>query len=74
MPNTVAELGGIPLEQDEDPFFCLLEDDNLITSVSVTTDRLLIPQDSNEKLHDVHLIIHATVLNPSALFAGNRLV
>lgn len=74
MPNTVAELGGIPLEQDEDPFFCLLEDDNLITSVSVTTDRLLIPEDSGETLHDVHLIIHATVLNPSALFAGNRLV
>jgi len=74
MPNTVAELGGIPLEPDEDPFFCLLEDDNLITSVSVTTDRLLIPQDSDEKPHDVHLIIHTTVLNPSALFAGNRLV
>jgi hypothetical protein len=74
MPDTVAELGGIPLERNEDPFFCLLEDDKLITSVSVTTDRLLMPQDSEEKLHDVHLIIHATVMNPSALFAGNRLV
>jgi hypothetical protein len=36
MPSTVAELGGLPLEPDENPFFCLLEDDNLVTSVSVT--------------------------------------
>lgn len=28
---------------DENPFFCLLEDDNLITKVSVETDRLLEP-------------------------------
>lgn len=74
MPKTTVELGGWPLEPDEDPFFCLLEDDNLITSVSVTTDRLLLPQDSDENLHDVQLLIHATVVNPSALFAGNRLV
>ena len=73
MPDTVSDLGGIPLGPDEDPFFCLLEDDSLITSVSITTDRLLIPQESDENVHDVCLIIHATVLNPSALFTGNRL-
>jgi hypothetical protein len=74
MPSTVDDLAGFPLEPDENPFFCLLEDDSLITSVSVTTDRLLIPQAADENLHDVSLIIHATVVNPSALFTGNRLV
>lgn len=34
--------GGVP-STDETPFFCLLEDDNLITKVSVETDRLLEP-------------------------------
>ena len=74
MPSTVAELGGLPIEPDENPFFCLLEDDSLITSVSITTDRLLIPQDSGEKIHNVELVIHVSVVNPSALFAGGRLV
>jgi|ERR1039458_8394765 hypothetical protein len=73
MPETVSDLGGLPLESDENPFFCLLEDDSLITSVTITTDRLLLERDSEEKRNDVYLIIHVTVLNPSALFAGNRL-
>lgn len=41
-------------EPDETPFFCLLEDDDLITSVSITTDRLL-RYDNPKKLH---IIIH----------------
>lgn len=36
------------------PFYCVLEDDGLITSVSVTCDRLLNP----ENKEDVSLIIH----------------
>jgi hypothetical protein len=74
MPSTVPELGGLTLEADENPFFCLLEDDSLITSVSVTTDRLLVPCDFEERIHDVRLVMHITVLDPSALFVGNRLV
>ena len=31
----------------ETPFFCLLEDDNLIASLSVNTDRLLEPSESS---------------------------
>jgi hypothetical protein len=30
--------------QDEDPFYCLLEDDNLITEINITSDRLLLPR------------------------------
>lgn len=74
MPETVAELGGLSIDQDEDPFFCLLEDDQLITRVSVTTDRLIVPQKSDESVHDVFLVIHVVMVNPSAVFAGDRLV
>lgn len=44
MPKNVAELPKIfsPCD-DEIPFYCLLEDDNLITSLSVKTGRLLEP-------------------------------
>lgn len=43
---------------DETPLYCLLEDDKLITKVSVETDRLLIP-DANSK--EVQLTIRVTM-------------
>jgi hypothetical protein len=52
-PNALPK-GAVP-QSDETPFFCLLEDDNLITRVSVETDRLLEPVDSNS---EVVLFIH----------------
>lgn len=44
MPSNQAELGGydVPAE-GEDPFFVLMEDDNLLNRVSVETDILLQP-------------------------------
>ena len=74
LPVDVKELGGYAIEQDEDPFFCLLEDDALITSLTVTTDRLIIPMKAEENISDILLVIHVTMVNPSAVFAGNRLV
>ncbi|MBI2880770.1 MAG: hypothetical protein HYY21_04230 [Candidatus Tectomicrobia bacterium] len=44
-------------QEGEDPFFCLLEDDNLITKVSVETDRLLYPCESSS---EVEMLIHVT--------------
>jgi hypothetical protein len=41
----------------EDPLFCLLDDDQYIDQVTVKTDRLLLPQESNEGVHDVLLVI-----------------
>jgi hypothetical protein len=38
-PNALP--AGVTPNVDEQPFFCLLEDDNLITEVTVRTDRLL---------------------------------
>jgi hypothetical protein len=48
MPKEEKEIpkGDIPGE-NENPFFCLLEDDNLITKVAVATDRLLKPCDDS---------------------------
>lgn len=42
----------------ENPFFCLLEDDNLITDIKITTDRLLTPMEQDEQINDVHLVLH----------------
>lgn len=48
--------GDTPRE-GEDPFYCLLEDDNLITKVQVETDRLL---DECKSRSEVVLLIHVT--------------
>ena len=41
-PNTLSELPDeAEPDEREEPFFCLLDDDNLITGLSVKTDRLL---------------------------------
>jgi hypothetical protein len=55
MPQVPAEIpaGDLP-DENEKPFFCLLEDDVLITRVSVETDRLL---ESEEPPSHVHLVI-----------------
>jgi hypothetical protein len=57
VPDVIKGMPDMPSE-DEDPFFCLLEDDCLITALSVTTDTLLVPQADEERQHDVVLVIH----------------
>lgn len=47
-----------PPEPDFNPIFCLLRDDIQITSVRVTTDRLLAPLEDGEKRNDVLLVTH----------------
>jgi hypothetical protein len=62
------ELGGCLPEADEDPLYCLLEDDALITEVAVKTDVLLQP--ISGKTSDARLVmtvrikpIEATIAN-----------
>lgn len=62
MLNNCSELCNEPPAPDEDPFFCLLEDDRLITEVKIATDRLLTPVSQDESVNDVHLIIHVRTL------------
>jgi len=66
VPKYNSECENMPPQKGEDPFFCLLEDDALITEVKITTDRLLTPMEQDEQIHDVHLVLHVTtkILNP----------
>lgn len=50
MPRQMNALPTVAPASGEDPFFCLLEDDNLVTSLTVRTEQLLIP---NMKQNDV---------------------
>ncbi|MFQ5914763.1 MAG: hypothetical protein ACE5JS_16470 [Nitrospinota bacterium] len=61
MPKDSRELpsGDHPLP-DEDPFFCLLEDDALVTNVSVTTDPLLEQAQPTEVVLVVQVSVRAT--------------
>lgn len=60
IPNNSSEVIGTP-EADENPFFCLLEDDCLVTELSVTTDRLLTPLKENQHKNEVVLIIQVKI-------------
>ncbi len=66
--------GELPKESapdiSEDPFFCLLEDDMLITSVSVKTDRLLTPVKNQA---EVQLVIQVKT-QLTRMLVGNRVV
>ncbi|MGM3306887.1 hypothetical protein ACSQ6I_13115 [Anabaena sp. WFMT] len=57
-PSKPDEIKEIQPEPDEKPFYCLLEDDKLITKVSVTTKRLL---DSDIGKNEVRLILSIVV-------------
>jgi hypothetical protein len=57
MPRDKAEAAGYSPDADEDPFFCLLEDDSLISHVSVETDTLLQPTGASWERNDSRLVI-----------------
>lgn len=65
MPRLLNALpnGAVPLE-DENPFFCLLEDDNLVTSLSVRTEQLLEPV-VDQSLVDVFVSVQTGVTRQS---------
>jgi hypothetical protein len=62
----VGEYCGEP-QVNENPFFCLLEDDSLIAHLSVATDVLLEP---DKDVNDVHLIL-TVKLWPISVTYGN---
>lgn len=71
IPHNEGELPKVKHpSEDEDPFFCLLEDDALISSISVITDQLLF---DSENPSDVRLNITVTT-RPTRVMIGNRLV
>jgi hypothetical protein len=67
IPDTASEAGGIGPGEDETPFFCLLQDDKLITEVSVTTDQLLVlPKERDVKPNEAFLVIHVQINHANA--------
>lgn len=66
MPTSKEELGGYDApEHDEDPFFVLLEDDRLVSQVSVDTDTML-ESVKEFNVNDARLVITVT-LKPAHL-------
>ena len=51
-----------PPADDENPFFCLVQDDSLINEIRVVTDRLLTPLRDDEHINEVDLLIHVRTL------------
>jgi hypothetical protein len=52
MPRDCSETGAAVPSEDEDPFYCLLEDDRLISEVHVASDSLLLLADRFLNLKD----------------------
>ncbi len=58
MPSDKNELGGYDVPgPDEDPFYCLLQDDRLITQVGVETDILLESTGETFNVNDSRLVM-----------------
>lgn len=75
LPSNTGELGGHETPAaDENPFYCLLEDDKLISHVSVETDMLLEPTGEQFDVNDLRLIITVKIrpydVNPSNTMFG----
>jgi hypothetical protein len=60
IPEHCQEIAEPPVA-GEDPFFCLMESDALITDLNITTDRWLAPPRPAQDDRDVFLIIQVTV-------------
>jgi hypothetical protein len=56
-PQQKNECGGAIPTEDENPFFCLLENDKLISEIKVTTDQLLDYEGRFLPNSSVHLVI-----------------
>ena len=53
----------LPQEPDPLPFFCLLEDDSLVTKVSVESEQLLRPAKPDEVVAIISVHVKKTVLS-----------
>lgn len=69
MPTECSQIVG-EKSSDEDPFFCLLEDDQLITELRVNTGALLLLPNSEPKESDVFLVITVKI-KPTKLTSLN---
>jgi hypothetical protein len=58
MPNNLSETGNQKPDENETPFFVLLEDDSLISELRVVTDQLLLlPKEREIRPQEALLVI-----------------
>ena len=69
MPQDINELGHARPDAENERVYCLLDDDALITKLSVATYQMLEPH-SDERSTDVDLLLHITVLSTKAVVAN----
>jgi hypothetical protein len=67
MPQQCSEVGGQTPRAGENPFFVLLEDDNVIYELNVTTGPLYMPPVRKESPNDVFALIRVR----TRTFSGN---
>jgi hypothetical protein len=71
-PHSANELRGNEIPAPgEDPFFCLLEDDDLVTALSVETDMLLDPPVADDAAQRQVKLIISVELKPSHITMFN---
>lgn len=72
IPSDAKELAGAVPTADENPFYCLLQDDKLITRIAISTDVLLQPVEGKAQLdkNDVRLIITVNLRPTKATWAS----
>jgi hypothetical protein len=68
MPHDTSELAGVSPDEQDQRMYCLLEDDSLITRVSVNTQQLLEPLDEDSST--VELLIHVAVQSTYPMYAN----
>ena len=62
IPKDLINAGGTGPQPDETPFYCLLEDDKLISELHVTADQLLaLPGQRSPKASDSFIVIHVKI-------------
>jgi hypothetical protein len=62
MPQTSDELAGDKPTSQDDPFFCVLEDDRLITRLTIDTKRRILRSDESPNQSDVLVTIGVNVI------------
>jgi hypothetical protein len=61
MPLPNQGYAGRPRDEDEDPFYVLLENDDLVTKISVETDQLLNTPPRQDRQSHAQLVIQVTL-------------
>jgi hypothetical protein len=69
MPHAAQEIGNNKPAEDENPFFCLMDDDSAIFSFRVTVDRLLVPPQPQEAHKNIVALIDIRVTT----FGGHQI-